>query len=108
MTRDGAREFLRAVHPHVLQAAILRELDIRADSIVERAEYYSMVLRHADAELMTEDELLHSLQYNLLRIESILEQRRRLMIAREDVAELLASDVPEVRLLAVRLAGRPA
>lgn len=102
MTRSEAREFLRCIHPVALQHAILRELDI-GDPIADRAEYVAEVRVHAPDYPSTLEELEDAVEYRLRRLVEQGKGGRQFHLSREGLADLLASDIPSVRLLAIRL-----
>lgn len=105
MTRSEAREYLRSIHPVVLQHAILRELDI-GDSIVDRAEHVVEVRVHSPDYPSDAEDLEDAVEYRFLRMVEQVKRGRRFHLLREDLAELLASEIPAVRLLAIRLSAR--
>lgn len=105
MTRSDAREYLRSIHPHELQYAILRE--VLEDHALVRwyAAYLHSLLTHG-AEPLSEDHRRGHLRTHVEAVQRDLANGERIRIRPEDLVELLASDLPEVRLLAIRLVGR--
>lgn len=104
MTRSEARDSLRAVHPEVLEIALLHEC-LTGQGVVSSAVRLQEILRCTDAILMSEGERRIAIRFRIHLLQELLDESYPLKPIREDLVSLLTSKIPEARAFAVRLLG---